>query len=85
MKGRQVLVILGAVCLLLICAIVGLAIYMIHTVEQERNRLKVKPAMDGRWKPKPEQQQQWPQQEPQETNAKQADEVAPGPDQGGAS
>lgn len=74
MRGRQLLIILGAVAVLLIAAIVGIAIYMIHGIEQKYNSLKTAPAREKRWPDNNqakggEQQQAQQEQQPHEQNA----------------
>lgn len=86
MKGKRILVIVGSVTVLLVVFIVALGLYLIHTVEQERNKLKMRPANDKRWAAKedPQQQQQQPEQKGF-SDEKPAVEVPPGGDQGGGS
>jgi flagellar biogenesis protein FliO len=54
MKQRRTIVILGTLAAVLVLAVTGLAIFFLHSLEKEKNRLMTDPARKNRWK-QPEQ------------------------------
>lgn len=48
MKQRRIIVIIGGVALLLLIGAVGVAVYFMHALEKENNRMRSLPAREGR-------------------------------------